>query len=175
MGWTFTNGSTRAGLIAELTDPDAYLRAWGSPPHWRTVAKSYRGGPNAGTLYAVREDIATGERYIYVALLRSSPDGWGVKDMDCCSGPAEDACPIAYLNMVPPHPGREWCADWHGRCRERAKLSSSRRAIRPGSTVLTDGYSEPFTVMERHGSVLIVSGNGYSRARLRTRHVASVK
>lgn len=171
MGWTFTNGQTRAELIAELTDPDEAERIWRARPSWRTLAKSYRGGPNAGTLYAVREKIDTGERYILVALLRSSPDGWGYKDMDCCSGPAEDTCPIAYLAMVPPHEGREYCAEWHGRCRKRAELSQSRRAIRPGSIIRTGNYADPFTVLERRGSTLIVTGNGYDRARLSTRYV----
>lgn len=194
MGWYFTNDSTRADQIRELTENiDRVAWADGTRSQRITLAKTYKGAPWKGTLYAVQENITTPpvgpptvERYIGVYLMQydRASRGWGYKPIACCSGPVEDGCPVKYLDMSPAHdfPLRkdgsypeQWCREWHAACRARAARGQSQRAIAkalsPGERVRAAGFPEPFTVVANDGRRITVSGNGYHQARLKASQI----
>lgn len=148
MGWTVPYDTPhRADLIRDLTRTQEQKHEDGSLTVWKSLAHCYRGGIRSGVLYAVWEVATTdpkgtvteSRRFIGVYLLKYGNDRqcgstWGYKDMDCCSGPNADSCPVSYLDMSPPHDG-EWCAKWHQRVRERAAKDAAMRAAIRGVKV----------------------------------------
>jgi len=110
MGWLFTSGSTRKGLISERikgwerTNPDGLVITS------TCLAHCYRGGVFSGVLWSVWErsfmkdgvESSTKQRWIQCDLLRHQRDyGWGYKDMEESCGPYHYSCPKKYLVMVP--------------------------------------------------------------------------
>jgi hypothetical protein len=106
MGWDFTKGQTREGLIRELVMP------WGNGTR-QCVCLVYCWKGNRtqeGRLWSVRElqqkdetgTVVKTERMIAVDLCEFQPGyGWGYKGMDESVGPCYYDCPLAYLDMVP--------------------------------------------------------------------------
>lgn len=138
MGWLFTSGSTRRGLIAERT------RGWERTKDDGLVVKStclahcYRGGAFAGVLWSVWErTFTTGgiesspkQRWIACDLLRHQRDyGWGYKDMEEACGPYYYSCPQKYLGMVPLdiYGGN---AEWREQVVEHHRRSAEKRRTR---------------------------------------------
>ena len=72
-----------------------------------------------------REDVS-GVIYDNLDYGRSWPmsdvmvQGWGVKDLDCCSGPGATDVPLEFLDIVPPHNGAsDSCEQWRERVRKQ--------------------------------------------------------
>jgi len=124
MGWTFPIGHTRKQVIDELTKDDQEPLAGGGRRLFRCLARTFKGSPWAGVLYAVLESetqapdkAPESKRFILVAMIRRAGGEWGYKDMDESCGPYHHGCPLKYLDMVPP-PGDEFSNAWRARVRE---------------------------------------------------------
>jgi hypothetical protein len=110
MGWLFTFGSTRRGLIRERTENWERTSEDGMLVRSVCLAHCFRGGRFSGVLWSVWERTLTKcgepvqptERWIACDLLRYQRDyGWGYKDMDESMHPYYYSCPAKYLDMVP--------------------------------------------------------------------------
>ena len=137
MGWLFTPGSNRRGLIErrttgwERTTPDSMT------VKSKRLAHCYRGGHFSGVLWTVwertfekdGEQVQPTERWIGCDLLEYSraDDGWGYKDLEEASGPYYYSCPMKYLEMVPVVANEEWrrgVREYHER--QRAKRQAKK-------------------------------------------------
>lgn len=138
MGWLFTEGQTKAELIAHLTEGDSKIR---------THSKCVRGS----TLWAVQENMEYPGRFIIAYLLRSDPGyGWGYKPVSESMGPAELSCPIGYLDEVPVADSL-YAGPWRTRVRQRhADKQAKRRMLADASVgdhiTLAEGL-EPRTLV----------------------------
>jgi len=107
MGWTFTQGHTRADVITTRTQPWPVSKGKTS----RTITFCLR----ANVLWSIREITSPDgppERYIGCDLLDSQPDfGWGYKALTEEMGPCEVSCPLKYLSLVP-EPASEARTGW---------------------------------------------------------------
>ena len=109
MGWLFTPGSTRRGLIAERIDGWERTNDDSTVITSKCLAHCYRGGSFAGVLWSVwersfdrnGEQAEPTQRWIMCDLLRYERDGWGFKDIEESMGPFYYSCPQKYLGMVP--------------------------------------------------------------------------
>jgi hypothetical protein len=111
MGWLFTSGSTRRGLIAGRIEGWERTQDDGTIIKSECLAHCFRGGSFSGGLWSVweRTYVRNGEqaepsqRWIQCDLLQysRSNDGWGYKDIEECMGPCYYSCPLKYLDMVP--------------------------------------------------------------------------
>ena len=113
MGWTYPYGARREDVIRELTKRSEWTRESDKAKVTRTcLAKTYKGAPYAGILYAamevrvVRPDgTEMPQRYILVAALHYAKEicggSWGYKDMDETMGPYATGCPLSYFDLVP--------------------------------------------------------------------------
>jgi hypothetical protein len=110
MGWLFTFGSTRRGLIQERTENWERTTEDGMVVKSTCLAHCFRGGCFSGLLWSVWErtftrdgqPVQATERWIACDLLRYQRDyGWGYKDMDESMHPYYYSCPLSYLEMVP--------------------------------------------------------------------------
>jgi hypothetical protein len=137
MGWLFTHGSTRQGLIRERTANWDRTTEDGMLVKTNCLAHCFRGCRFSGVLWAVWERTFTKdnqeaqptERWITCDLLRYQMGyGWGYKDMDESMGPYYYSCPLGYLDMVPldQYGGNE---HW----REGVKAHHARRAEKPAA------------------------------------------
>ena len=120
MGWLFTQGATRADIIADR------VRTWSNDTH---AGRTLRHCTKGNVLWTVREltDKATGitERYIGCYLLqRERGYGWGYKDMCESMHPYYYSCPLAYLEIVPTE-----CEPWRERVREYHARQSRRLTV----------------------------------------------
>lgn len=93
MGWSYTHGKDKAGIIQELLT--GFTR-------YAPIAHSCVGN----NLWIVHErntdaDPSLDHRVLSLCLLASSRDGWGYKDMSESMGPYESDCPLKFLDMVP--------------------------------------------------------------------------
>jgi hypothetical protein len=137
MGWYYTNGATKATIVAELTS-DA-----GS--NHKTLKHSVRGN----TLFSVREYQRDGQpvRYIAVYLLRGDRDAYGYKPMDESMGPCELNCPLSFLDLVTA-PDNTYSKEWRERVRafhaSQGAKRSRLKALKVGDTVrLVPGCKPP--------------------------------
>ena len=110
MGWLFTPGSTRQGLIRERSANWDRTTDDGMVVKSNCLAHCFRGNRFSGVLWAVWErtfskdnrEVQPTERWITCDLLQyRMGDGWGYKDMDESMGPFYYSCPLGYLEMVP--------------------------------------------------------------------------
>jgi hypothetical protein len=110
MGWLFTHGSTRQGLIRERTANWKRTTDDGVLVKTTCLAHCFRGGRFSGVLWAVWEptfskdghEVQPTERWIACDLLRYQMGyGWGYKDLDESMHPYYYSCPLGYLEMVP--------------------------------------------------------------------------
>lgn len=110
MGWYFTYGSTRRGLIDERTEGWERTNDDGLVITSTCLAHCYRGGVFSGVLWSVWERTFTRDgketdpvqRWIQCDLLRHQRDyGWGYKDMEESMHPYYYSCPQKYLDLVP--------------------------------------------------------------------------
>lgn len=114
MGWTFTQGASRADIIRECT------KGWDTGS---AVVKCLAKHAVGNDLWAVFEKTPKGggaaERFIALFMLGRDGDyGWGYKDLQESMGVAQTSCPLSYLDMVPQVADAEW--------RERVRTHHSR-------------------------------------------------
>jgi hypothetical protein len=189
MGWYGTYGQSIAECVRELTESAPWTDDAGNVHRRVTIAKTYKGGTN-GTLYAVQDRVVTSPqgdekvtRFILVAMIRYSREETMYKDMDCCMGPAQDSCPMKYIELLESHPSLasdhgKYCADWRASIRAKAAAKAEGRklakAVTPGAKIIANGWPDPFTVVGTRGRYLLVSGNGYGYARLSKSKVAAI-
>jgi hypothetical protein len=128
MGWSFTYGTDRAEIIAEVT------RGWGREDGSgsQTLKHCCRGN----VLFAVHENTnKSGEtyRFIGVHLLQKSSDGWGYKSMAECEGPNYIDCPVSYIELaeeMPPVEGLDRnSVEWREKVRAVQALRSRKYAV----------------------------------------------
>ena len=135
MGWLFTHGSTRQGLIRERTANWDRTADDGMVVKSTCLAHCFRGGRFSGVLWAVWErtfmndglETQPTERWITCDLLRYQMGyGWGYKELDESMHPYYYSCPLGYLEMVPidQYGGNE---QW----REGVKAHHARRREKP--------------------------------------------
>jgi hypothetical protein len=129
MGWLFTQGQTRAGLIEELTRGSENEHA-----KW-TFLKRYCSGNVLWTVTEItRKDNGQTDRFIGCFLLDRKKDyGWGYKDMEESMGPFYYSCPLSFLDMVPVA-NEEWrkgVREYHARRNQKLEVGQTVR--------LTDG------------------------------------
>jgi hypothetical protein len=139
MGWLFTHGSTRQGLIRERTANWDRTSEDGMLVKTNCLAHCFRGNRFSGVLWAVWErtftkdgqDAQPTERWITCDLLRYQMGyGWGYKDMEESMHPYYYSCPLGYLAMVP--------MDQYGgneKWREGVKAHHARRAEKPAAAL----------------------------------------
>jgi hypothetical protein len=104
MGWLYTQGQTRKGLIQHLTADWSHSNA-----SHQCLTHCTRGN----VLWSVWEVYhrLTGhfERYIRCDLMQCDRSfGWGYKDMDESMHPYYYSCPLKYLRMVPQVQSHKW-------------------------------------------------------------------
>jgi len=128
MGWMYQR-CTRKQLIAELTETVEWPLPNGKVVKRVCLAKTFKGAPWKGTLYAVFErkiDGKDADRYIMIFLLQytnhQNDPMWGYKDMDEDSGPYSDGCPVKYFDMVP------WYSRLFSGCGLSRKMSNGKWA-----------------------------------------------
>ena len=138
MGWLFTNGSTRSGLISERTKGWQHAAGDGTEVKSACLANCYRGGVFSGVLWTVWErtftkgghEVKPTERWIGCDLLRyQSSYGWGYKDMEESMGPYFYSCPLKYLDIVPVVANESWREQvraYHARSKERRRSRAKR-------------------------------------------------
>lgn len=117
MGWLFTEGQTKADLIAHLTQCDSQLH---------THRKCVRGT----TLWAVQEHKdRPGEPFIVAYLMQHERGyGWGYKPVTESMGPAEVSCPVSYLDAVPIADGPH-ALEWRERVRRHHAAQKRKRRM----------------------------------------------
>lgn len=139
MGWLFTHGSTRQGLIRERAENWDRTADDGTMVKSTCLAHCFRGGRFSGVLWAVWErtfmkdgqEMQPTERWITCDLLRYQMGyGWGYKDIDESMHPYYYSCPLKYLEMVPidQYGGNE---QW----REGVRAHHARRREKPVATL----------------------------------------
>ncbi len=110
MGWLFTNGSTRKGLIAERIEGWERTKDDGLVITSSCLAHCYRGNVFSGVLWSVwertflknGEEYQPTERWIQCDLMRHQRDyGWGYKDLEEACHPYYFSCPLGYIRKVP--------------------------------------------------------------------------
>ena len=117
MGWLFTEGQTKAELIAHLTQGDSQLYT-----HRRCVRGT--------TLWAVQEYKARpGKPFIVAYLIQHERGyGWGYKPVTESMGPAEVSCPVSYLDAVPVAGGPH-ALQWRERVRRHHAAQKRKRRM----------------------------------------------
>jgi hypothetical protein len=91
MGWTHTEGATRADVINYLTRDGIFGEG----------AKCLKKATRGNVLWAVIE-VKPDDRFILCALLSCEKGfGWGYKDMTESMHPYYYSCPVSFLEMVP--------------------------------------------------------------------------
>ena len=110
MGWDFTEGYTKADMVAELT------KSWGSTTCLKYTVKG-------STMWAVME--TNGAKRIDCNLLKVDRKfGAGYKGMCESMGPCYYDCPLAYLDEVP-----AVNEEWRTKVRAFHELAAKRRAF----------------------------------------------
>jgi hypothetical protein len=120
MGWTFTNGATKADIIDKLTSevPRQPAVHWSIaeqksvPSGYDFSSKTLHRSVHGDVLWTVEELVRYKEpeertRSIGCYLLEVRGDGAGYKPMDESMHPYYYTCPLAYLDMVP-EANSEW-------------------------------------------------------------------
>ena len=154
MGWLFTDGKSRAALIADLTRDEQRTKADGYFTQ-KTLKHCYRGNRFRGVLWSVVEITAYADetqqtqpqqyRGIRCDLLEYSRSatcwGWGYKPLSEGGHPYYYSCPESYLAMVPedsPGTCREWRDEvrkYHETAREQRNAKNRKhKAITPPTT-----------------------------------------
>jgi len=97
MGWLFTQGQTKKGLIKHLIE-----RQENEDGIWETITYCVRGNVFWSVCQITRKDTGEVKKIILCNLMGSDNSyGWGYKDMDEGMGPNYYSCPLKYLDMVP--------------------------------------------------------------------------
>ena len=121
MGWLFTCGLTRRGLIA-----DRIQKENSNGTLWQCLAHCLKGNV-LWTVWEITRPGGKQDRFIGCDLLRCQPGyGWGYKDMTESVHPYYYSCPIKYLEMVPEVANEEW------RQRVRVYREKYRRKLQVG-------------------------------------------
>jgi len=147
MGWTYTYGQDKAGLVAERTKAQE-----NATTRWTCLAHSVRGN----VLWAVWESVdkATGAvktRFIGCDVMGSHRGyGWGYKDMEESMHPYYYSCPVKFLDMVPmdQYPGSvnwEWRAELFVRLRNAKEQNKNNAAVAVGKIVTLKDTCKPRT------------------------------
>jgi hypothetical protein len=125
MGWTFTQGASRADIIHDCTKP------WDTGSATvKCLAKTTVGNNLWAVFEKTPKDGGEPERFIALFMLGSDAGyGWGYKDITEGMGPPQTSCPLSYLDMVPQVADAEW------RERVRAHHSRTRQRLAVGQTL----------------------------------------
>jgi len=118
VGSYFTNGATRADVIAELTEEKI-----SEDRIFRTLRKCFRGN----TMYALHESGKPGEvsKWICVYLLiRGGEYHWGYKPIEESMGPYYFDCPVSYLDEADATTSQS-AIEWRAEVRRLAAIRSS--------------------------------------------------
>ena len=130
MGWTFTEGMTKADVVAELA------AGWSGTTCLKYTVKG-------STMWAIME--TNGAKWIACNLVKVDRKvGAGYKGMSESMGPCNYDCPLAYLDEVPV--AGTYGAEWRTKVRAFHELETKRRAfaklIKVGSKVtLSERYA----------------------------------
>lgn len=118
MGWLFSQGQTRSGLIHHLTQSEE------SDTHKRVCLKySARGNVLWGVWEVTDKQTGNIHKFISCDLMQKERNyGWGYKDMSESMGPCYYTCPLRYLKEVP-LPDSEFAGPW----REKVKAYHARQ------------------------------------------------
>jgi hypothetical protein len=142
MGWLFTRGSTRKGLIVERTKNWEAEGEKGEMVKTVCLAHCYRGNFYSGVLWTVWERVFTKDgqqtkptaRWIGCDLLRYQTGyGWGYKDMEESMHPYYYSCPKKYLDLVPIDQFGG-CEKWREGVKEYHRRQKERRLLGVGDT-----------------------------------------
>jgi hypothetical protein len=120
MGWYFTNGATKADIIAEVTKekPRQPAFMWSNaeqkslPCGYDFSSKTLHRCVRGSVLWTVEETVRYKEQverdtFIGCYLLEAREGKAGYKPMDESMGPYYYSCPLSYLDMVP-EANKEW-------------------------------------------------------------------
>lgn len=136
MGWTFTEHSKRADLVAEVT------KTWTDVKDCvhETVAHCWRGNGFSGTLWIVKsrtDPDGKEEKFILCYLMRYQNDrwggGWGYKGMAESSHPYYYSCPLGYLKLAP-----VVCQEWRDKVRAYHAKRSKPKKLQIGDILVID-------------------------------------
>jgi hypothetical protein len=142
MGWYYSNGGTRRGLIKELTESREHKRDDGIVVKTTCIAHCYRGNVYSGVLWSVferrffvgEEEVLKAQRWIGCDLMHCKGGDWGHKPMSEEIHPYYYSVPLGYLSMVPikKYGGN---AEWRERViANHARLRERRRAKKAAAT-----------------------------------------
>ena len=134
MGWYYTNGASKADIIAEITAQ--------SITNGEVVARVVKKSVQGNVLWLVEEGRNPGEawgdnpkRQIMCYLLNNSGgEGYGYKPISESMGPSEASCPIKFLDLAP-EPNSTYSHDWRGRVREYHRRQSVIKSLAGGDTI----------------------------------------
>lgn len=97
MGWLFTQGMTRRGIVAHITRTQE-----SDSGRWTSLAHTVRGNVVWSVIEHLDKSNNSATKYIGCFLIGSEKDyGWGYKDMTESMGPYYYSCPLRYLDMAP--------------------------------------------------------------------------
>lgn len=97
MGWLFTQGLTRVGLIRERTQGSEC-----GGRIWKCLAYGLRGNVLWSVWEVTEKESGQQERFIQCDLIGKQRNfGWGYKGMTEDMHPIRYSCPISYLHMAP--------------------------------------------------------------------------
>lgn len=117
MGWYYTIGGDRRGVMDEIMAPSNY----------RKVLKRTLRGNVLWTVEEYKPDNGPSQKFIGCYLLQPHRDGWGYKPMNEAAHPYYYTCPLSWLAEVP-----EECHNWREgvrRYHERRKLRAKSRRV----------------------------------------------
>jgi len=142
MGWLFTPGSTRRGLIAKRTTRWERTTSDEMKVTSTCIAHCFRGSSFSGVLWTVWErtfekdgqQVQPTERWIGCDRLEYSKrdEGWGYKDMEESMRPYFYSCPLKYLDMVPVVASEDWRAGvraYHARQKEKRLARQQTKVV----------------------------------------------
>ena len=139
MGWYYTNGGTRQGLIKELTGSREHTRPDGLVVKTTCLAHCYRGNVYSGVLWSVFEsrffkdgaETESVKRWIGCDLMQRYKGNWGHKPMCEEMHPYYYSVPLSYLEMVQLETfggNAEWrqaVADYHTRQKQKRQAKKA--------------------------------------------------
>jgi hypothetical protein len=156
MGWLFTQGQTRSGLIAELTKTQ-------ENEHTKFVTlRKFCSGNDLWTVQEVtRKDNGETSRFICLYMMRPNKGyGWGYKDVEESMGPYQHSCPVAFLDMVPEQPRPEGYHDWRSAVRQYWAKRNQKLTV--GQVVkLTNGHEYRIVSLRPLKAVDTITGTLY--------------
>lgn len=167
MGWDFTYGQTKKGLVEYLTKNSAWEYE-GKKYSSTCFAHSVVGNHLWGVFDRIVDD-APAKRYLCLFLMANdrsmssrfgSKNNWGYKDITEAMGPAYYDCPLYLLDMTPMRDS-PYSQGWRDQVRAHHAKKRGWSSLKAGDTVKLAEW-----LRERYKQEIVTIEDGISRGRL---------